>query len=155
MEERSFLPLSLVLPDCNTQKNRVKTGFWASFAPGNWATSAWFSPIINGKESYSVMVLWVTRGEMTHQKWTQKWTVPEPREITTQWYILDTPTVQNRPFSKPLNKGWWKYDPQLLPLSSTSSVKWITNSLESHWISNSMNENPGIWTHLIQAEVLP
>lgn len=137
MEERSFLSQPLVLPDCNTQKNRVETGFWISFAPGNWATSAWSSPIINGKASYPVMVLWVMRREMTHHKWTQKCTLPEPREITTQWYTLAAPTVQNRPFSKPLKKGWWKYDPQLLLQSSTSSVKWITNSFESHWISNS------------------
>lgn len=110
--------------------------FWTSFAPGIWSTSARSSHITKGKASYSVMVLWVTKSEMTHQKCTQKCTMPEPGKIKTQWYILDTHTLHSRPLSKPHNKAWGNYNFQLQLQSSTSSIKWITTWFESHWISH-------------------
>lgn len=136
MEGRRCLSTSLVLAHCCAQKNRVETFFWTSFAPDIWSTSAWSSHITKGKASYSVMVLWVTKSEMTHQKCTQKCTTLEPREIKTWWYTLDTHMLHNRPLSKTHNKGWGNYDLQL-QLQSAFPVKWITTSFESHWISHS------------------
>lgn len=136
MEGRRYLSMSLVLAHCHTQKNSGNT-FWTSFDPGIWSTSARSSRITKGKASYSVMVLWVTKSEMTHQKCTQKCTMPKPRKIKTQWYTLDTHTLHSRSLSKPHNKAWGNYNFQLQLQSSTSSIKWITTWFESHWISHS------------------
>lgn len=105
MEGRRCLPMSLILAHWHTQKNKVETFFWTSFVPGIWSTGAWSSHITKGKASYSVMVFWVAKSEMAHQKCTQKCTMPEPREIKTLWNTLDTHTLHNRPLSKPHNKG--------------------------------------------------